>query len=54
MQYTFIYDHKKNAKLKIERSISFENVIAAIHDGKLLDVIPHHNKKDHPNQNNDP
>ena len=28
-----------------ERSICFEDVIAAINDDKVLDIIPHHNKK---------
>lgn len=50
MQYKYIYDEQKNLKLKKERGVCFDNVITAISDGKILDIIPHHNKKEHPNQ----
>ena len=50
MHYKFIYDQEKNLKLKEERGICFENVISAINDKKILDIIPHHNKKKYPNQ----
>ncbi|HXT83768.1 MAG TPA: BrnT family toxin [Verrucomicrobiae bacterium] len=50
MQYKYIYDEQKNLKLKKERGISFEDIIIAIKDGKILDIIPHHNKKKYPNQ----
>ena len=50
MQNKYIYDKQKNLKLKEERGITFEDVIAAMADGKILDVIPHHNKKAYPNQ----
>jgi hypothetical protein len=50
MQYKYLYDNEKNLKLKKERGICFEDVIAAINDDKVLDIIPHHNKKLYPNQ----
>ena len=50
MQYTYIYDEQKNLKLKEERGICFDDVITAISDGKILDIIPHHNSKEYPNQ----
>lgn len=50
MQYTYIYDEQKNLKLKRERGVCFEDVIVAIKNEKILDIIPHHNKKEYPNQ----
>jgi hypothetical protein len=44
------FDPNKNNKLKTERGVSFDEVICAIDNGKLLDVIPHHNKLKYPNQ----
>ena len=34
----------KNAKLKNERLITFEDVLIAINEGKLLDTVEHPNK----------
>lgn len=42
-QYDFC--SQKNKQLIIERGISFEDVIAAIQDDRLLDVIKHHNQE---------
>lgn len=50
MNYNFVYDEKKNLKLKEERGVCFEDVITAINHGNILDIIPHHNKKKYPNQ----
>jgi hypothetical protein len=50
MEYKYIFDEQKNQKLKTERGVSFEDVINAISDGKILDIIPHHNKGEYPNQ----
>ena len=41
---------EKNTLLKIERAISFERVIIAIEEDKLLDILEHPNKKKYPNQ----
>ncbi len=52
MEENVFYDFspEKNSKLKEERGISFEEVIAAIDEGYLLDVIEHYNKDKFPNQ----
>ena len=39
------WDNEKNETLKQTRNICFEDVERAILDDKLLDVIPHFNKK---------
>ena len=50
MQYKYLFDEQKNIRLKEERDVCFEDVITAIYDGKILDIIPHHNKEAYPNQ----
>ena len=50
MKYKYIYDEQKNQKLKAERGVCFEDVINAISDGKILEIIPHHNQVEYPNQ----
>lgn len=49
MKY-FDWDEEKNAKLKVERDISFEDIVMAIDKGGLLDIIEHHNPDKHPHQ----
>ena len=44
MDKYFEFSPEKNMMLKEERGISFEEIIAAIQEGHLLDVIEHHNK----------
>ncbi len=44
------YSADKNQQLIKERCISFEDVIAALDNDKLLDTITHHNKERYPNQ----
>lgn len=44
MKY-FDWNIEKNAKLKEEREISFEEIIVAIEEGYLLDSIKHKNIK---------
>jgi hypothetical protein len=46
----FLFSPKKNSKLKAERSISFEEIIAAIEDGYLLDVLEHPNREKYGHQ----
>jgi uncharacterized DUF497 family protein len=41
----FNWDEEKNKKLQIERGVSFEEVILAIEDGRLLDVLEHPNRE---------
>lgn len=44
------WDVEKNEKLKEEREIGFEEVAAAMIEGKVLATIPHPNKKRYPGQ----
>jgi len=46
----FDWDEGKNETLKTERDVSFEEVILAIFDGKLLDDVGHPNQAGYPNQ----
>lgn len=46
----FDWDEEKNTKLKQERDISFEKIIISIHEGKVLDIIEHPNRRRYPNQ----
>jgi hypothetical protein len=48
IHYEFSVD--KNQYLIKERYISFEDVVAALDNGKLLDTIDHHNMTKYPNQ----
>ncbi|MBU4177704.1 MAG: toxin [Proteobacteria bacterium] len=46
----FRWNHGKNEQLKLERKISFEQIVLAIeHDG-LLDVLQHSNTQKYPHQ----
>ncbi len=47
-QYDF--SAEKNQQLIKERGISFEEVIAAISEGAVLDILPHPNPAKYPNQ----
>mgnify|MGYP000072393861 CR=1 FL=1 len=47
-QYNF--SPEKNQQLINERGISFEEVMAAIEEGAVLDVVPHPNPAKYPNQ----
>ena len=49
MKY-FDWDSQKNQKLKQERDISFEEILIAIEDGKILDIVEHSSKNKYPNQ----
>ncbi|MFH1051695.1 MAG: DUF4258 domain-containing protein [bacterium] len=49
MKY-FHWNIEKNEKLKSERNISFEDVIIAIDEGGLLDIIEHPNREKYPGQ----
>ena len=49
MKY-FDWDSQKNQKLRQERDIGFEEVLIAIDEGKILDIIEHPNKTRYPNQ----
>jgi len=49
MKY-FDWDESKNRQLKGSRNISFEEIILAISNNQLLDVLGHPNKEKYPNQ----
>ncbi len=44
------WSHEKNAALKIERGISFEEMVLAIEADGLLDELRHPNPEKYPNQ----
>jgi len=49
MKY-FDWSKKKNNKLKKERNISFENILIAISEKKILDIIKHPNQEKYKGQ----
>jgi len=58
-RHTFGYDcimksinwnTEKNIRLILERGVSFEEVLAAMSHGALLDVVLHPNREQYPNQ----
>ncbi len=46
----FRWSPEKNAQLKIERGISFEQMVVAMDDGGLLDILEHPNLAKYPQQ----
>ena len=48
---TIRYSLEKNELLKSQRDVSFEDVILALENGKLLDDIKHPNQAKYHNQN---
>jgi len=44
------WNHEKNERLKVERGLSFEQVILHIERGDLIDIIEHPNQSKYPNQ----
>ncbi len=44
------FSAEKNQQLIRERNISFEEIIAAIHNGKLLDILKHPNQEQYSHQ----
>ncbi len=46
----FQWNNEKNEKLKRERDICFEDIVTAIYEEKLLDIIEHSNKDKYSNQ----
>ncbi|MGM0623612.1 MAG: hypothetical protein ACQESH_06270 [Campylobacterota bacterium] len=44
------FNHEKNVQLKRERNICFEDVIAAIEEDALLDIIKHPKSDVYPHQ----
>jgi uncharacterized DUF497 family protein len=46
----FNWDEAKNRRLKESRGISFEEIVIAIHEGSVLDVLEHPNTERYPGQ----
>lgn len=46
----FNWNIEKNTLLKEERNVCFEDVVAQIHTGNILDIIKHPNEEKFPNQ----
>lgn len=46
----FRWNHEKNEKLKLERSVSFEEIVLAIEADGLIDDLQHPNSEKYPNQ----
>jgi len=49
MEY-FDWNVEKNAKLRLERGVTFEDVVLALMHGGLLDVLVHPNQDRYPGQ----
>lgn len=47
----FEWNEEKNTQLKQQRDVCFEDVLLAINEGRLLDIIPHPNQKSYSHQN---
>jgi hypothetical protein len=46
----FRWNHEKNERLKLEREISFEEIVLSIEADGLMDVLKHPNRGKYPNQ----
>jgi len=46
----FDWDEAKNERLKFEREIYFEDIVIAISEGRIHDVVIHPNSKKYPGQ----
>jgi uncharacterized DUF497 family protein len=46
----FRWGPEKNEQLKLERGISFENMVVAMEAGGLVDILAHPNPARYPNQ----
>ena len=49
-QWDYAFDPNKNAWLIQERGISFEQIIALIERGHLIQLLEHHDPERYPNQ----
>lgn len=46
----FSWNTEKNRQLKLERNVSFEEVVFYIEQGQLLDIVEHPNQDKYPGQ----
>src|SRR5262245_32064934 len=49
-QVKYLFDEEKSLKLKRERGISFEEIVEAIEEKKVVKVFKHHNAEKYPFQ----
>ena len=49
-EFTYAFDPEKNAWLLRERGIGFEQIIALIEGGRLIQVLEHPDQTKYPNQ----
>jgi uncharacterized DUF497 family protein len=49
-EWDYEFDSEKNAWLARERGVSFEQIIALIEDGMLIQVLEHPDQKRYPDQ----
>ena len=49
MKY-YSWNHGKNKRLKVERNVSFEEVVFHIERGQLLDIVEHPNQEKYEGQ----
>jgi hypothetical protein len=49
MKY-YSWNHGKNERLKVERNVSFEEVVFHIERGQLLDIVEHPNQEKYEGQ----
>lgn len=49
MKY-YDWSAEKNEQLKQERGVSFEEVVIALNEDKILDILVHKDQKKYPNQ----
>lgn len=49
-KYIYDFSAEKNQQLIASRGISFEEIILAIEQDAVLDILPHSNQKKYPNQ----
>ena len=47
---TYDWSEEKNRQLRKQRSISFEEVVLCIQEGRLVTVLEHPNREKYPNQ----
>lgn len=47
---TFRWNHEKNEQLKVDRKISFEEIVLALEGDGLLDILRHPDGSKYPNQ----
>ena len=47
---TYDWSEEKNRQLKNQRSISFEEIVLCIQEGRIVAVLEHPNKEKYPNQ----